>query len=647
MDIKAPSASEALRICTNLQRTGKATLFRGQKRDWPTLAPSLLRLSSEDRNRSAIKLKRFLEWANAVPQMASYRERLEELTAIAQHYGIPTTFLDLTGSPEIALLFAKREHQAIEAPDAVVYCFAESELRLLLNAQILRLDVANLWRLEAQEGLFLDFLDDGLASQLRNMATRVHFPSELLTEEERARLYPVRKSALENVLDQWFYRHEVENLMEDFETKILVRLKRHSYPGAFVRRQIPDVSPEWLGELERWFLSDIETMSILRSRKVVTVPVLNSADIRLAIVCAREAIEVLIRASLESAELLSFEIQGKRSTELPLLVGAAQLLNRVWDGIRKMPYSADELVACMSLCSALVSLRAHGVKDIDDWEKQLWGNSELLEVAPIGGHIEAGGVSQAQLAEAYSTKHWKFLAKPFRRMALDNPRELMSYVVEPFILFDFEPFKRIFVEQFIPSAVDSYWKEDINLYDGQLKSLWSIPFNPALLGYVTNVDFRFSSPLALEEDPTRIVYILADMTQEEIEETFVYCLAEILQGGEPYQVRFQGYAFDKREIWEIEQAVQQCKDIVSVSGISVLEVSTFFLDPSGGRKPLDSPGLGAFEVWMIARGLMSEVQGKPVEWLQPLFSEFREILMHANADLESRAIRWQQKDAQN
>src|SRR4029077_20793593 len=129
------------------------------------------------------------------------------------------------------------------------------------------------------------------------------------------------------------------------------------------------------------------------------------------------------------------------------------------------------------------------------------------------------------------------------RMALDNPRELMSYVVEPYILFDFEPFKHIFVEQLIPSAVDSYWREDINLYEGQLKSLWSIPFNPALLGYVTNVDFRFSSPLALEEDPSRIVYILADRTQEEIEETFVYCLAEIRQGGDPYQVRFQCYAF--------------------------------------------------------------------------------------------------------
>jgi len=249
MDIEASSAAEALRICADLRRTGKASLFRGQCRDWPTLAPSLFRLGSKNRDRSATKLARFLEWANAVPQMAFYRDRPEELTAIAQHYGIPTTFLDLTASPEIALLFAKREDQAKEdAGNAVIYCFAESELALLSNVHILRLHVANLWRLEAQKGLFLEFLDDTLSSQLRNMGIRVHFPSELLTEEERARLCPVRKSALENVLDQWFYRHEVENHMENFVTIKKMGLKRHSYPGAFLWRQIPDISPEWLRE---------------------------------------------------------------------------------------------------------------------------------------------------------------------------------------------------------------------------------------------------------------------------------------------------------------------------------------------------------------------------------------------------------------
>jgi hypothetical protein len=91
--------------------------------------------------------------------------------------------------------------------------------------------------------------------------------------------------------------------------------------------------------------------------------------------------------------------------------------------------------------------------------------------------------------------------------------------------------------------------------------------------------------------------------------------------------------------------VQQYKDSVSVSGISVFEVFTSFRNPSESRTPMNSPGLGAFEVWMIANGLMSEVQGKSVESLRPLFNEFREILMRANADLQSRAAPWSQKDS--
>ena len=91
MDIQAPSASKALKICADLKRKGKASLFRGQTQDWPTILPTFFRLSGAEREESNTHLARFIEWASAVPQMASYCESSEALTAIAQHYGIPTT----------------------------------------------------------------------------------------------------------------------------------------------------------------------------------------------------------------------------------------------------------------------------------------------------------------------------------------------------------------------------------------------------------------------------------------------------------------------------------------------------------------------------------------------------------------------------
>ena len=319
MDIQASSAAKALKICADLKRKRKASLFRGQTQDWPTILPALFRLGGAEREQSTTHLARFIEWASAVPQMASYCESSEALTAIAQHYGIPTTFLDLTDSPEIALLFAKREHDAGEdATKAVIYCFAEAELNRLSNARILRLDVANLWRLEAQHGLFLDFLDHDLVTQLRNMATRVYFPSEQLTEDERTHLYPVRKSALENVLDEWFDRDEAINLLKSFQNSIQISYKRHSYPGVFLWRQMPEFTREWAGDDQRWFLPGVETVSVLGSRKVVTVPVIKSGNISSAVKRMHKAIEAPIRASLQAGELMSITMhyfRGSRFVE--------------------------------------------------------------------------------------------------------------------------------------------------------------------------------------------------------------------------------------------------------------------------------------------------------------------------------------------
>lgn len=604
------------------------------------MTPSAHRLSGKDRERSARKLAGFLEWAKAVPQMAPYAKTPASLTAIAQHYGIPTTCLDLTESPKIATLFAKR----IDDPDAdpmkaVIYCFDEAELQTLSSARLVRINVANLWRLEAQHGLFLEFLDESLAEQLRDIAVRIHFPAEQITEEEHALLYPLRKSSLEIILDQWFYRHEVETVMEHFSSPTKrVLIKRRSYPGAFVWRQIPELSPQWVGEHAEWFVPDVEPISVLSSRKIVSVPASQGLDLASAVAHVRQAIASSIFASSHTNELVTFAVDGDLAS-YPLLSSAARLLNMVWDGIRTLPYTTDEQVECMSLTAALVTSRATGLSDLDNWQGKLWGDTEMIEVAPIGGHIEAGIVARSRLGEACTSSHIGNLAKPFRRTARKCRRDLMTYVVDPWILFDFEPFKHIFVEQFIPSAVDAYWEEDITQSNGQLECMWSIPFNPALLGYVTNVDFRFESPLAFESDLDRIVYVTSEMTESDIEEAFVYCLPHVLETGRPYQVKFPGYERDSREIWQIPKAIEQCRQIVDVSGISVLEVSTLMRDPAISRDLFDNPGLGAFEVWLIARGQMDQVHGQPIARMQALFRDFLDVLGQANADIEARTER--------
>ena len=137
---------EALAFCKQLAKEDKADLFRGQTHDWSKILPSIFRLNGSSDLRGS--LAHFLGWARTVPQMAIYRSSTPALTAIAQHYGIPTRYLDLTTDPEVAFIFAKLTGIAIDSQQSVVYCWLEQDLQTLTSIAILRIDVANLWRLE-------------------------------------------------------------------------------------------------------------------------------------------------------------------------------------------------------------------------------------------------------------------------------------------------------------------------------------------------------------------------------------------------------------------------------------------------------------------------------------------------------------------
>lgn len=246
-----------------------------------------------------------------------------------------------------------------------------------------------------------------------------------------------------------------------------------------------------------------------------------------------------------------------------------------------------------------------------------------------------GVVSKADLKCAYSRKYIDHLAGWIRRDVDIDPRSLMAYVVDPWIVFEFSPFKKLFAEQFLPTAVDQFWKEDLSLYDGGLQCIWSTSFNPALLGFVTNGDFRFRSPLAMETDLDQVVLITPEMRKDDIGEVFASCLPAILSGGKPYLVKFTGYSLADPELWQIGRVVDQCQWIVEMSGCSVLDV--FGPDDDEHlHDPLRSKGLNAFQIWLIARHQLESMMGVTIRRQDPLIQEFLSFLMESNAKLNDR-----------
>jgi hypothetical protein len=100
------NVAEALRVGNEGLQSGQWDLFRGQiDADW-FVTSSAERLSGEQRERAFERPNRFAAWAETIDAMAEYIARPDSLLAIAQHYGLPTQFIDFSDDPRVAAFFA-------------------------------------------------------------------------------------------------------------------------------------------------------------------------------------------------------------------------------------------------------------------------------------------------------------------------------------------------------------------------------------------------------------------------------------------------------------------------------------------------------------------------------------------------------------
>jgi hypothetical protein len=449
---------------------------------------------------------------------------------------------------------------------------------------------------------------------------------------------------LEIVLDQWFYRHQLEEMLASITSedgiKFSVGLRRHTYPGAFRWRLPPSLEASWIKGEPGWIFPSVEPAGIASDPIVVQLPLPDLSSPEEALTEVVGGVSKAISEHVGSGKLISFAVRLPASKS-HLSGSIDTLINRCWDGIRLLPYRAEDLAYCLGLTVTLLVGRAMGL-NVDDWPERLFGEVELLEVAPVGGHIEAGLVSKADLLAAFSSEHHPKLTAYMRRKAIEDPLFLINYIVDHWMIFEFEAFQRIFVRQLIPTMMDNYWREDLNLYDGALGCLWSINFNPALLGYVTHMGYRFTSPLGMQKDCSHIIYILPDMDQEDIAEAFISCMPWILGKGDPYLVLFHGYAHDMRNVWTIRRAIRHAKWICEVGGISVLEPMPSLQNPDDlvdevPQGLLQANGMGALEVWLTAKEKLEKMNGKPLHIEHPVFKRFWSDLMFSNAKIDQLA----------
>lgn len=628
MQYRVGSSKEALALCRTLQSQGRADFFRGQPQDWPLL-PSAFRKPAP----SLTRLKDFIEWAEYVPQMFLYKGNHLALESIAQHYGMATPLLDLTRSPEVAMFFA----QEGSSNEAVIYCFPRTEIQSGDDLTLVEIDVANLWRLEAQEGVFLRYAGPDALQKVEQNISRIYFPPSRNSARIRGRIYPARKSGLEVAIDEWLYRNTIETTMNDLTQDIthVAKIVRHSYPGLFRWRQPPDVEAGWRAA-EAWSMPQVESVGATAARLQATIRHVDLSSPQAAIKAVRMQIAEPVEHAHAAGIFLEFKIEvAGLSAKARRAIG--KLLHRVWDGLRSFPYPISEITQSLSLSASLVIARSLGSERRKDWGKLLWGETELVELSPFGGHISAGEVSKADLLSAINTAQFEYMTNYFRGRFSTRPLDAFLFLTDHLLLLRFEKFRKLFCEQYIPTAVDSFWDQDLE-YGGKLDTLWDLSFNPTLLGYFTTADYRFYSPLGLEKDPERKIYILPDMTKRDLIEAFAYALPEVVEKNEPMMVSFHGWNRDERELWNIPEAVALSKTILEIGGISALEVfpnMRWDAVPKEDDREFRPTGMGAFDIWMMAKELIDSLNGKNLADHMDLFEAFKSDLIQSNNTLET------------
>ena len=217
--IQVANVQEAVELAFKFKDERRYDWFRGQTLERPPYS-SLFRMQfrrdEEAVRRNRQRVSMFCQWAAKIEPLAELLEEqnVHQLFAILQHYSVATHYIDFSTDTGVAGFFACDAKEPPVDGLSCIYCLDTKDLKETWeivgqvderkNAEIEQVvvDVKNLWRLQAQSGVFL----------YSNYNWDVDYPMDRIVfpytgypaAPTKERIYPNERSALEHLLDQYF-----------------------------------------------------------------------------------------------------------------------------------------------------------------------------------------------------------------------------------------------------------------------------------------------------------------------------------------------------------------------------------------------------------------------------------------------------------
>ena len=471
------NASSAIKLAKQLKQSGEYDFFRGQRNTYE-IQPSISR-RGVDRTAATRKLNEFAHWVHNTPELGSLHENDNAILAVAQHYGLKTQLLDFSHSPEVAGFFAT--HGGVNGETGTIICINKKKFQKswddlnnrcykdkgIFLAEIIEIDVKNLWRLQAQEGLFLKCHVTSMLLEMFSCFLHIYFPQKngdtMLNEEK---IYPKTKSHLEVLLDQYFlidsYEDREKKLSENFGPLLLSIEEddvREEVETFFVANNLPEIHKSWETDFANSWLREPDERYSREDNIidiVITLPE-NILDIekfeedifkQIQERFGKNAFSDSDRKSISWAvvsyngrtmyiDAEGYNVEKNAFTEF----AAAQMVDSIYSGMRNLPYTNNQIINAISRYLTIVQFGAYEV--IED----------AIGIEFSGAEVRSRGFcSGKKLRKALRDDFLSFI-KPEK---LNSSKELKlkdaifcsRYVKASYV---FEDFIELFVENIIPT----------------------------------------------------------------------------------------------------------------------------------------------------------------------------------------------------
>lgn len=459
---KVDNLTEALNLAKKFKLTRKYDLFRGQSQNWKVVS-TVGRLNKEEFYQGKEKLERLLLFLQSNPSLEKFASNIDWFYAVAQHYGLPTNYIDFSSSPDVAAYFATNSKSNKIGEESVIICLNENDFNKFVNFSrtiyekdkvippyIVKTNVDNLWRLQAQKGCFLytPYADIEFYYDFDRIIFPYSYPFNEIPKEH---IYPIQKSELEILLDQYFNsekRLEGNKRFKKFATEN--NIPHHTIPSFNIYKYLKSnkIHPSWYSEeFKKWNFKINEEWNSSNGSEIINVHFSFNESVNNQIELIVEEISTYFNIKpIKRSFHLDFIVISKPKLSENLTSILKMNCSRIWNGTRNLPFTDKEIFIIIAkyICLEIYENKFDKIPHLTTEELI------VLELTNEYGSITRCCVSPSKLVAAFRNDINEILKD---ELTLNISSEILLCVNKPDLIFDFNNLLQLFKEELIAYQV--------------------------------------------------------------------------------------------------------------------------------------------------------------------------------------------------